>query len=241
MGQQPRAGSPAANGQSRTGLNGLAGRLRPGARRPGRRVFRLPGPVVVWWIWVVFAIANLVDLAFTGRDRASVVVVAVLLLITGLVYALAYRPRVIAGEDGIAVRNPFRDHWIPWGAVRSVVVGESVQVHCSLAPDTDQEKVVHSWGLYASRRSRVKSRAPARRRSVFAASAPPVNSKLPKEAQEMLKQSAAEHIAAELDLQSRMARQRGTPDGAWAGSWPWQPAAAVLIPAAALVIVLLVH
>src|ERR1035441_7916220 len=140
--------------------------------------------------------------------------------------------------DGITVRNPFRDHWIPWGAVGSVVVGESVQLHCSRGPGTDREKVVHSWALYSSRRARVKSGLPPRR-SLFQQAAPP--SRLPKEAQELLKQSPADHIAGELDLQARLARERGAPAGGLAGSWPWHAFAAALIPAAALLIVLLAH
>jgi|CZKT01.1.fsa_nt_gi hypothetical protein len=198
----------------------------------------MPGPLVVWWGWIVFVVANLIDLALTGRGWDSVVVLVVLAVITGLIYAVAFRPRVITDEDGITVRNPFRDHWIPWGAVGSVVVGESVQLHCSRGPGTDREKVVHSWALYSSRRARVKSGLPPRR-SLFQQAAPP--SRLPKEAQELLKQSPADHIAGELDLQARLARERGAPAGGLAGSWPWHAFAAALIPAAALLIVLLAH
>jgi hypothetical protein len=230
-----RAGGPARGGR---GL--LAGWKLRGSRPPGTRVWRLPGPVIVWWAWVVFLAANLVDLVLSGRDWDSVIVLAVLALVTGVVYALAFRPRVMTDENGITVRNPFRDHWMPWGAVESVVVGESVQLHCSPPPGSDRGKVVHSWALYATRRSRIRHGERRGRRPVFQTPAPS-NSKLPKEAQEMLKQSAVEHIAAEIDLQSRLAKQRGTADGAWSGSWPWLPAAAVLIPALGLAIVLLVR
>jgi hypothetical protein len=200
----------------------------------------MAGPLVVWWAWVVFVVANLIDLALTGRDWDSILVIVVLAVITGLIYAVAFRPRVITDEDGITVQNPFRDHWIPWGAVNSVVVGESVQLHCSRGPGTDREKVVHSWALYSSRRARVKSELPPRR-SLFQQAAPSSYGKLPKEAQELLKQSPAEHIAGEIDLQARLARERGAPAGGLAGSWPRHAFAAVLIPVAALVIALLVH
>ena len=36
-----------------------------------RKVFRLPGSLIAWWVWVVFATANLVDLAITGRDHTA--------------------------------------------------------------------------------------------------------------------------------------------------------------------------
>jgi hypothetical protein len=218
----------------------LAGLTLRRSRPPGARVWRLPGPVIVWWAWVVFVVANLVDLALTAREWDSVIVLAVLALITGLVYALAFRPRVITDENGITVLNPFRDHRVSWGAVSSVVVGESVQLHCTVAPGADREKVVHSWALYATRRSRIRHGQRRGLRPVFQ-TPPPVNSKLPKEAQEMLKQSAVEHIAAELDLQCQLARKRGGPDGGWSGRWPWQPAAAVLIPAVATAIVIFIR
>jgi hypothetical protein len=243
MDRQDTPHAPRQDGPER-GRRGLADRIRPGARRGpgqqhGRRVFRLPGPLVVWWIWAVFAVANLIDLAITGRDWDSVVVVVVLALITGFVYVLAFRPSVIADDDGLVVRNPFRDHHVPWGGVNSVGVRDSVQVRCQVA-GRDTEKVVHSWALYASRRARVRGRAP-RRRSVFAAGAPLGSSKMPREAQELVKQSAAEAVATELELRHQMARQDGTREGTWSGRWPWQPAAAVLAPGLALLIVLLVH
>jgi hypothetical protein len=221
-------------------------RLNPRSRaaaRPSqnRRIFRLPAPVVVWWVWVVFVAVNVIDLAFTGRDWYSVLVIAVLAVITGLTYVMALRPRVITDEHGITVQNPLRDHWVPWGNVSSVTVGESVLVRCAPGPDSDREKVVHSWALSAPRRARVKKDFPGRRQFRFAAPEPPSYAKLPRDAQEMLKQSQAEQIAAELDLQARLARERGAVPGERVGSWPWNAFAAVLIPAAALVIVLLVH
>ena len=157
-------------------------------------------------------------------------------------YAVALRPRVITDEHGITVQNPLRDHWVPWGSVTSVVVGESVQVRCASGPDSGREKVVHSWALYAPRRARVKKDFPGRRQFRFTPTAqPPSYAKLPKDAQELLKQSPADQIAAELELQARMARERGAPGGERVGSWPWNALAAMLIPAAALVIVLLVR
>jgi Bacterial PH domain len=196
---------------------------------------------VIWWIWVVFVAANLIDLAFTGRDWYSVLVIAVLAVITGLMYAVALRPRVITDEHGITVLNPLRDHRVPWGAVSSVTVGESVQVRCGRGPGSGGEKVVHSWALYASRRTRVKKDFPGRRQFKYTAQPPPSYAKLPRDAQELLRQSPADQIAAELELQARLARERGAPPGERVASWPWNAVAAVLIPGAALVIVLLAH
>ena len=52
----------------------------------GRQVFRSPGAVVIWWIWVLFAVGNLIDLAVQGRDHLSLVAAFILLFVTGIVY-----------------------------------------------------------------------------------------------------------------------------------------------------------
>jgi hypothetical protein len=205
----------------------------------GRQVYRLPGPIVVSWIWGIFLAANLIDLAVSGRDWDSLVVLWVLALITGGVYAMAYRPRVITDPDGVTVLNPFRDHRVPWGGINKITVGESVQLRCA-RPDSEREKTVHSWALYASRRSRIR-KGPRRRPSLFATPATPVNSKLPPEAQELLKKSACDQVVSDLELKAKLAKDRGAAPGTWSGSWPWVPAAAVLVPAAALALTLLLH
>ena len=205
-----------------------------------RRAFRLPGPLIVWWVWVLFTVANLIDIAVTGGDRNSLLAVAAFAVVTGLVYLVTWRPRVIADDHGITVQNPLRDHRIPWGAVNAVVVGESVQVRCSRGPGTSGEKAVHSWALAApSRRTRLKVLGRGQSRSMFMAPAQSSYAKLPKDAQELMTKSPVYQIAADLDRQARQARDRGAAAGDRVSSWPWRSFATVLIPAAALVIVLL--
>ena len=36
------------------------------AEKAGKKVYRLPGPQIMWWVWLVFVTANLLDL-----DRKS--------------------------------------------------------------------------------------------------------------------------------------------------------------------------
>ena len=57
-----------------------------------REVFRLTTPVVVWWVWVTFAVANVIDLAVQGTKPHSAFVV-VANIVVDLVYALL-DPRV---------------------------------------------------------------------------------------------------------------------------------------------------
>jgi hypothetical protein len=96
-----------------------------------RETFRLAPPVIFWWVWVGFVALNVIDYAVQGLPSAhfGAVVGAILLLVTGLVYTLALRPRVLASGDGITVLNPYRTHRVPWQLITAVDTGEWVQVH----------------------------------------------------------------------------------------------------------------
>ena len=109
------------------------GRMGCGAAGPARPpdTYRSALALVAWWVWLAFAVANLIDLAVQGRDRTSAEAAAVLLLVTGIAYAAALRPRVIATDDGIVVRNPLRDHRLPWAIVTDVDLRDLLRVHCA--------------------------------------------------------------------------------------------------------------
>ena len=126
----------------------------PGLPSVGQEVFRLTTPVVLWWIWVAFAVANVVDLAVQRAPVHTVLVIdAIVLLVTGLAYALAQRPRVIADQAGLTVVNPFRDHHVPWPVIQLVDAGDWVRVHHTRdsSPVTAVEvpgKAIECWALY---------------------------------------------------------------------------------------------
>ena len=96
----------------------------------GRQVFRSVGAVVVWWIWVLFAVGNLIDLAVQGRDHLSLVAAFILLFVTGIVYITALRPRIIADEDGLTIANPVRDHRVSWATVAGADPTDLLRVRC---------------------------------------------------------------------------------------------------------------
>jgi hypothetical protein len=131
---------------------------------PNREVFRLAPPLILWWVWVAFAVANVVDFAIEGAQaRFAIVVSAILVALTGLAYALALRPRVIAEPSGLTIVNPFRDHHLPWAAIRAVDTGEWVRVHYApggAAPGAGSpqssaaSKVISCWALYVSARTK---------------------------------------------------------------------------------------
>jgi Bacterial PH domain len=141
-------------------------------------VLRLTGPIIFWWVWLAFVAANVVDYAVQGLPSAhfSAVVAAILLLVTGLVYTLALRPKVIVSGDGLTVLNPYRTHRVPWRLIHSVDTAEWVQVHYAPGGATDSgvaaagagasyaraggssagDKTLHCWALYVSTRARFK-------------------------------------------------------------------------------------
>jgi hypothetical protein len=228
--------------------NGKAGSQLPGPgiaapeRRAGQRpadqkMFRLPGAIVGWWAWVVLAAACLIDIFATGRDHTAAEIAVTIIFITGLVYACALWPRVLTDAAVITVRNPLREHRIPWGSVALVDVKESVQVHCVPEPGAKRPKVIHSWALAAQRRNRLRSELMAhgdRRRlprsSLDSYGQAPGG-------QKVVKQTAAQLMAVQLNEMATEARARGAAAGPRVVSWPWQPAAAIVVPAIALVLV----
>ncbi len=157
----------------------------PGSGSPevNREVFRLAPPLILWWVWVAFAVANVVDFAVQGTSvRFTVVVSAILVTVTGLVYALALRPRVIAEQAGLTIVNPFRDHHVPWAAIQTVDTDEWVRVHYAPAADAGgavprqssaasssaasssaASRAISCWALYISARTKRRGARGTRR------------------------------------------------------------------------------
>lgn len=137
-----------------------------------RQTFRSPFAVVIWWVWVLFALGNLIDLAVQGRDHLSVVAAFILVLVTGVMYTAAQRPRIIADEDGLTVANPLRDHRIGWAAVTGFDTTDLLRVRCEWPLDGAQppseslaapegsrantgRRAIYSWAIHTSRRRQV--------------------------------------------------------------------------------------
>jgi hypothetical protein len=195
--------------------------------------FRSPFAVAIWWVWLVFALANLIDLAVQGRDHFSVVAAFILVLVTGVVYATAHRPRIIAGDDRLTIVNPVREHQIGWAAVTAVEATDLVRVRCEWpllpvgadqpAPDGRGSRVIYSWAVGSSRRRQTAAelRATRARPSAVVDDVGPVVSALGAYAER------ARAVAA---------RQPARPP---VSTWYWPAVAAIAIPALALVIAVL--
>jgi hypothetical protein len=234
---------------------------------PNREVFRLAPPLIFWWVWVAFAVANVADFAIQGASaRFAIVVSAILVTITGLAYVLALRPRVIAERSGLTIVNPFRDHHVPWAAITAVDTGEWVRVHYApnaaatdASPSSAASKAISCWALYISARTKRRAARPAPRRrsgllrplsysSAFITPGPEPDyaerSRLPEEAKYLASLPPAKTIAVLLDTRAGRERACRGPDSETqenpvTARWSWPPVAAVVLPALALLIIAL--
>ena len=224
---------------------------------------------------MAFAVVLLIVLALGHRDHASLVTAAVVIAITGIMYACALRPRIVADAAGITVVNPLRVHEVPWPAVTQVDLIHNVRVHyrspagdkqAGGLPGEDKpagdkqagglpggdrpagdrpgggvpggEKIVHSWAVQSTGRSRTRSELRARRAARRGTTPEPGYARLPDAARAALAGSAAEFIARQLDERARVQRAAAAAPGpaATAASavarvrWSWGPIAAMVVP-----------
>jgi hypothetical protein len=235
--------STSANGQPATAASGGTDEDLP-------KTYRLSTPLVLWWVWLAVAVFSLGDLLIQGHNRSAVTPALIIVLITGVVYACALRPRLIADRDAVTVLNPLRVYRVPWGAIKGVYLGDSVELECA-RPAPKGSKTLYSWAIYSSRRSRQRSKQKqagmnrwGMRQGYGFGRVPrtsydgrtPGYGRMPAEGQAVQDKGMAEHIAADLGRLSEKARQNGASEGVVSGSWAWQPLAAILIPAAVLAI-----
>jgi hypothetical protein len=193
---------------------------------PGeRQVYRTSGALVAWWAWAAFAVVLLVVLALGHRDHAALVTVFVVIAITGIMYACALRPRIVADGAGITVVNPLRVHEVPWSAVTQVDLVHNVRVHYrgpASTPAGDEpangtpagdrptggtpagETIVHSWAVQSTGRSRTRTELRARRAARRGLAPEAGYARLPDAAQSALAGSAAEFIARQLNERARV-------------------------------------
>ncbi|GLZ03989.1 hypothetical protein Acsp03_14550 [Actinomadura sp. NBRC 104412] len=113
------------------------------------------------WAWMAFAALNLIDIALRGRDTASAVMAALLLLGCGIAYVLGLRPAVVADEGGFTVRNPLRDVRVPWRAAKKVEATDALTFRFRAADG--EERKVKAWVLTTSPRAQARAERRAAR------------------------------------------------------------------------------
>jgi hypothetical protein len=209
----------------------------PSREQQAREIYRLRRPVLLWWAWLAFALINVTDLAIQWHHRTALVYGAFLALGTGLAYAFALRPRVIADEVGITAVNPFRSCTVPWTAITSVDVGAAVQVHYSL-PD-GIEKMVPCWGLSASSRGQLRVDMRARRRAAQVSRLVPWQTPVPAGTRDMTARAEMQFVARQIAERAERARADGAATAQLTAVWAWESVAAIAAPAITLVTFLL--
>jgi hypothetical protein len=223
------------------------------------RRFRSPFAVGIWWLWVLFAAANLIDLAVQGRDHLSVDAIFILLLVTGVVYVTALRPRVLADADGLTIVNPLRDHRVVWASIAGIEPAELLRVRCEWplegadAADAGPtgHRAIYAWAVHSSRRRQVAAQLraerqarrrdagrPARGFGAFGGSSygtPDNPPPAPTAGDAELVVSTLTELAGQ--AKATTPDQRAVPP---VSSWYWPAVAVIIVPAIALLIAVLV-
>jgi hypothetical protein len=215
-----------------------------------RQVFRSPAAVVIWWLWLLFAVGNLIDLAVQGRDHVSLVAAFILLFVTGIVYTTAQRPRIVADADGLTIVNPLRDHLVGWAAVAGADPADLLRVRCEWPEGGGTaRRAIYSWAVHSSRRRQVTAEMRARRQSRqgsrggvggFGWAGALGTSAGPSPEADPLRVDAA-RVVATLTARAEQARldAPGARAGAPASTWDLMAVASVIVPGLALLIVAL--
>jgi hypothetical protein len=214
--------------------------------RPRPQTFRSPFAVALWWLWALFAVGNLIDLAVQGRTHGSLDAAFALLLITSVVYTAAQRPRLVADSAGLTIVNPLRDHRVGWAAVAGIDAAELIRVRCTWPLDDGGtgSRAISSWAVHSSRRKQAAARMRAQRRSARAApggrgfgafgTAPEARPPAPTAAD-------ADHVITALTALAEQANA-ATPDERAVppvSTWNWMAVALIVVPALALLIAVL--
>ncbi len=185
---------------------------------PGARLFRSGAARFFGWAWMVFAAANLADLAWRGRDVASLIATGVILLGCGVAYLVALRPRIVADDDGVRLYNLVRDVRAPWGSVERVEGGDAVYLHHG-------DRRYRAFVLQTSPRTRARAEVKSRRKSA-------ADEGVHGAVADYLRGRTATDFTVE-QLRELLEKNHTKPETAPAPTvaWAWPPIAAVAVPA----------
>ena len=220
-----------------------------GSEPDDREVFRPPLAVVAWWLWALFALGNLIDLAVQGRDRISLIAALILLLVTGIVYVTARRPRLIADNQALTIVNPLREHRVGWTTVAGADTTDLLRVRCEW-PDGDRiaRRAIYCWAVHSPRRKQAAAELRAQGRTArrtpggfagFGWTAPaPAASTDPGPASDPLRLDAG-RIVTTLTVRADRARREELAAPAPASTWDALALASIAAPGLALLIVAL--
>ncbi|MFI6453966.1 hypothetical protein ACIBF6_20685 [Streptosporangium amethystogenes] len=173
-----------------------------------KQVFRSNFAMIVGWLWMVFAAGNAVDLVLRYNGRLSMVAAAVLAVLTALVFVTCLRPMIVMSEEGVLVRNPLRNAFVPWSGVDEVTVSHSITI-------TSGGRRVRCWAPQTSARERAaaaRKGKPVLARGRFRTE--PVRSKAEQAAAEaMAGKTHADWVAEQITERAKTARRAASAAG----------------------------
>lgn len=197
-----------------------------------QHVFRQRSPLALAAVGGVTGLVLLVALAWNWADNPEPLFVSWVLFALALVWSLFVRPAVVLDDDGVTLRNVFRDIHIPWGRVTDaesrwnlkVLVGDRAYTAWAISSQVERPKGV-SGGMFAMLPGRLDKYARADARP--STPAPKVTASMVARSIEQAKEEYAEAVA-----QGALA---AAPDGQVRIAWVPMVFAILILPAIAVV------
>jgi hypothetical protein len=99
--------------------------------------------------------------AAQSRTRTGSIGDAVVAIVLGLAcMAVAVRAAVLAGDEGITIRNPLgRTRHIPWAAISDFKIGRYMLLDAVCVVELCDGSTVHAWAIQIPRASRNPARS----------------------------------------------------------------------------------
>ncbi|MDF2710007.1 MAG: hypothetical protein K0R62_5659 [Nonomuraea muscovyensis] len=197
-----------------------------------KQAYRSKFAFVLGWVWVAFVALNVWDLIARYNGKPSLVALAVLGVLTALVFLIALRPVTLFTEDALVGRNPLRTAVLPWAAIDEVTVSHSINVRHG------DGQVLRLWTPVSTARERAKAQrraaAPVRRRG--RPQTEPVLSKAEQAAQEAFAgKTHADWVGEQITDRAESARRRTQEAAPVRIRWAYDSLAVIAVAVALLV------
>jgi hypothetical protein len=197
-----------------------------------KQVYRSKTGFLLGCAWLLFVAVNVWDLTAHYNGKPSMVALAVLGVMTALVYVVAIRPATVLTGDGLLARNPLRTTYVPWAAVGDVSVSHSIAVRHG-----EDEQVLRLWTPMSSARERARAQrrgAPRAQRGRFRTE-PTLSRGEQAAAEAFAGKTHADFVGEQIRERAESARRRDEPSAPARITWAYD-SIVVLVVAVALVV-----
>ncbi|MBN6057362.1 hypothetical protein JYK22_35890, partial [Nonomuraea sp. RK-328] len=173
---------------------------------------------------VAFTALNVYDLIARYNGKPALVALAVLAVLTALVYVVALRPVTRFTEDALIGRNPLRTTAVPWASVEEVTVSHSINVRHS-------GELLRLWTPVSSarERGRAQRRGAARQQRGRFRTEPTLTKGEQAAADAFSGKTHADWVGEQITERAEKARFRGREAGPARVSWAYDSFAAIAL------------